>query len=188
MEDLEQQRKMVRDIEEMQTMINAALGFFRDESHGEQSTAFDLSELLQTIVDDYRDQDIVVDFSGPAHLVYEGRPLGIKRVIVNLLENAVKYGQKPAIGLTGDGRRVCIEVSDEGPGIPESALEQVFDPFYRLETSRNRDTGGVGLGLSAARAIVREQGGELTLRNRSGAGLLARVELPGARGAKAIDR
>ncbi|MNE82263.1 Sensor histidine kinase YycG [compost metagenome] len=120
--------------------------------------------------------------------MYEGRPLGIKRVIVNLLENAVKYGQKPAIGLTGDGRRVCIEVSDEGPGIPESALEQVFDPFYRLETSRNRDTGGVGLGLSAARAIVREQGGELTLRNRSGAGLLARVELPGARGAKAIDR
>jgi two-component system osmolarity sensor histidine kinase EnvZ len=83
---------------------------------------------------------------------------------------------------------VCIEVSDDGPGIPESALEQVFDPFYRLETSRNRDTGGVGLGLSAARAIVREQGGELTLRNRTGAGLVARVELPGTRGAKANKR
>jgi two-component system osmolarity sensor histidine kinase EnvZ len=188
MEDLEQQRKMVRDIEEMQTMINAALGFFRDESHREHSTAFDLSELLQTIVDDFRDQGIVVDFSGPAHLVYDGRPLGIKRVIVNLLENAVKYGQKPGIELTGDGRRVCIEVRDEGPGIPESALDRVFDPFYRLETSRNRDTGGVGLGLSAARAIVREQGGELTLRNRSGAGLVARVELPGVRGAKASER
>jgi two-component system osmolarity sensor histidine kinase EnvZ len=188
MEDLEQQRKMVRDIEEMQTMINAALGFFRDESHGEHNTAFDLSELLQTIVDDFRDQDIVVDFSGPAHLVYDGRPLGIKRVIVNLLENAVKYGQKPGVELMSDGRMVCIEVSDQGPGIPESALERVFDPFYRLETSRNRDTGGVGLGLSAARAIVREQGGELTLRNRSGAGLVARVELPGSRGAKAGGR
>ncbi|MDP9690265.1 UNVERIFIED_ORG: two-component system osmolarity sensor histidine kinase EnvZ [Pseudomonas mohnii] len=188
MDDLEQQRKMVRDIEEMQTMINAALGFFRDESQGEHATAFDLSELLQTIVDDFRDQDIVVHFTGPAHLVYDGRPLGIKRVIVNLLENAVKYAHEPAIELRHEGRMVCIEVSDEGPGIPESALEQVFDPFYRLETSRNRDTGGVGLGLSAARAIVREQGGELTLRNRKGAGLVARVELPGTGSAKAIGR
>jgi len=188
MEDLEHQRKMVRDIEEMQTMINAALGFFREETHREQTTAFDLSELLQTIVDDFRDQDIEVDFTGPAHLVYDGRPLGIKRVIVNLLENAVKYARKPSIELMGNEHRVYIEVRDEGPGIPESALDRVFDPFYRLETSRNRDTGGVGLGLSAARAIVREQGGELTLRNRSGAGLVARMELPGTRSANAAER
>ncbi|WP_212626969.1 ATP-binding protein [Pseudomonas sp. PP3] len=188
MEDLEHQRKMVRDIEEMQTMINAALGFFREETHREQTTAFDLSELLQTIVDDFRDQGIVVDFIGPAHLVYDGRPLGIKRVVVNLLENAVKYARKPGIDLMGDEYRVCIDVSDEGPGIPESALERVFDPFYRLETSRNRDTGGVGLGLSAARAIVREQGGELTLRNRHGAGLIARMELPGTHTANAAGR
>ncbi|MFU2328943.1 ATP-binding protein [Pseudomonas sp. NFX98] len=188
MDDLEQQRKMVRDIEEMQTMINAALGFFREETHREQTTAFDLSELLQTIVDDFRDQGIAVDFTGPAHLVYDGRPLGIKRVIVNLLENAVKYAQKPGIELMCDEHLVCIEVSDEGPGIPESALDQVFDPFYRLETSRNRDTGGVGLGLSAARAIVREQGGELSLRNLSGGGLVARVELPGTRRANAAER
>lgn len=188
MDDLEQQRKMVRDIEEMQTMINAALGFFRDETHREHTTAFDLSELLQTIVDDFRDQDIVVHFTGPAHLVYDGRPLGIKRVIVNLLENAVKYARNPGIELRRDGHMVCIEVSDEGPGIPESALDRVFDPFYRLETSRNRDTGGVGLGLSAARAIVREQGGELTVRNRGGAGLVARVELPGTCRAKADER
>jgi len=188
MDDLEQQRKMVRDIEEMQTMINAALGFFREETHREQTTAFDLSELLQTIIDDFRDQGIEVDFTGPAHLVYDGRPLGIKRVVVNLLENAVKYASKPSIQLMEDEQRVCIEVMDDGPGIPESALERVFEPFYRLETSRNRDTGGVGLGLSAARAIVREQGGELTLRNRSGAGLIARVQLPGARRANAAGR
>jgi len=172
----------------MQTMINAALGFFREETHREPTTAFDLSELLQTIVDDFRDQGIAVDFSGPAHLVYDGRPLGIKRVIVNLLENAVKYAQKPGIELRCDEHLVCIDVSDEGPGIPESALDQVFDPFYRLETSRNRDTGGVGLGLSAARAIVREQGGELSLRNRSGAGLVARVELPGTRRVDVAER
>lgn len=178
MEDLDHQRKLVRDVEEMQSMINSALAFFREDTHLEQSTAFDLSELLQTIIDDYRDQNTAVDFSGPAHLVYDGRPLGIKRVIVNLLENAVKYGQHPRITLSCDEYSICIEVSDEGPGIPEAALQRVFDPFFRLETSRNRDTGGVGLGLSAARAIAREQGGELTLSNRSGAGLVARVELP----------
>lgn len=179
MEDLDHQRKLIRDVEEMQSMINSALAFFREDTHPEQPTAFDLSELLQTIIDDYRDQDIAIDFTGPAHLVYEGRPLGLKRVIVNLLENAVKYGQRPRTTLSSDGQSVYIEVSDEGPGIPEAALQRVFDPFFRLETSRNRDTGGVGLGLSAARAIVREQGGELTLSNRSGAGLVARVELPG---------
>ncbi len=178
MEDLDHQRKLIRDVEEMQSMINAALAFFREDTQREPSTAFDLSELLHTIVDDYRDQDIAVDFTGPAHLVYLGRPLGIKRVVVNLLENALKYGRNPAITLTQDDQAVRIDVSDEGPGIPEAALEQVFAPFFRLEASRNRDTGGVGLGLSAARAIVREQGGELTLRNRDSGGLLAQVVLP----------
>nr|WP_218583280.1 ATP-binding protein [Pseudomonas atagonensis] len=178
MEDLDHQHKLIRDVEEMQSMINAALAFFREDTHREQSTAFDLSELLQTIVDDYRDQHIAVDFNGPAHLVYVGRPLGIKRVIVNLLENAIKYAQQPGIALSGDAQRICIEVSDTGPGIPEAALQRVFDPFFRLEASRNRDTGGVGLGLSAAQTIVREQGGELSLSNRSGGGLVARVELP----------
>lgn len=177
-EDLEYQGKQIRDIEEMQSMINAALAFFREDTQPEHTTAFDLSELLHTIVDDYRDQHIAIDFDGPAHLVYEGRPLGIKRVIVNLLENAEKYAQHPRIELSSDERSIRIDVSDEGPGIPEESLQRVFDPFFRLEASRNRHTGGVGLGLSAARAIVREQGGELTLSNRNGGGLLARVELP----------
>ncbi len=177
MEDLDHQRKLIRDVEEMQSMINAALEFFREDTHREATTAFDLSELLQTIVDDYRDQHIDVDFNGPAHLVYNGRPLGIKRVIVNLLENAVKYARNPRITLSRNDYAIRIEVSDEGPGIPEEALEKVFDPFFRLETSRNRNTGGVGLGLSAARAIIREQGGDLTLRNQRRKGLVARVEL-----------
>ncbi len=178
MEDLDHQGKLIRDVEEMQSMINAALAFFREDTHREQTTAFDLSELLQTIVDDYRDQHLHVDFEGPAHLVYEGRPLGIKRVIVNLLENAVKYACAPRISLRSDAYAIRIEVIDQGPGIPEESLERVFDPFLRLETSRNRDTGGVGLGLSAARAIIREQGGDLTLSNHRSQGLVARVELP----------
>lgn len=178
MEDLEHQRKLVRDVDEMQSMINAALAFFREGTQLEQATVFDLSELLQTILDDYCDQHIDVDFSGPAHLVHWGRPLALKRVVVNLLENAIKYARAPRIALSREAHRVLIEISDEGPGIPEAALQQVFEPFFRLEGSRNRHTGGVGLGLSAARAMVREQGGELTLHNRRGAGLVARIELP----------
>ncbi|MGE6821388.1 ATP-binding protein [Pseudomonas soli] len=177
MEDLDHKHKLIRDVEEMQSMINEALAFFREGTQLEQRTAYDLSELLQTLVDDYRDQQLAVTFKGPAHLVHDGRPLATKRVIVNLLENAMKYARDPQITLSHAGHLIVIEVSDRGPGIPEEALQRVFDPFYRLEGSRNRDTGGVGLGLSAARTSVREQGGELTLRNRVGGGLVARVEL-----------
>ncbi|MDD2048295.1 ATP-binding protein [Pseudomonas putida] len=177
-EDAEQQRKLFRDVDEMQSMINAALGFFRDETHLETATPFDLAELLQTLVDDYRDQQIDVAFEGPANLVYLGRPLGLKRAVTNLIENAVKYAQPPAIRLSSNARSLFIEVRDQGPGIPEAALEDVFVPFFRLESSRNRDTGGVGLGLPSARTAIREQGGELTLRNAPGGGLLARIVLP----------
>ncbi|WP_125878517.1 ATP-binding protein [Pseudomonas versuta] len=179
-EDIDQQRKLIRDTDEMQSMINCALGFFRDESLREQATTFDLSELLQTVIDDYSDQGIAVAFSGPPHLVYLGRPVGIKRMTTNLLENAVKYARHPRIELINGKCSICIEVSDEGPGIPDSELENVFVPFFRLEPSRNRDSGGVGLGLSSARAMARQHGGELLLRNRIGGGLIAQVELPHA--------
>lgn len=177
-EDAEQQRKLFRDVDEMQSMINSALSFFRDETRLETTTPFDLAELLQTLVDDYRDQQIAVDFEGPANVVYLGRPLGLKRAVTNLIDNAVKYARSPAIRLSSNAHSLFIEVRDQGPGIPDSALEEVFVPFFRLESSRNRDTGGVGLGLPSARTAIREQGGELTLRNPPGGGLLARIELP----------
>lgn len=177
-EDPEQQRKLFRDVDEMQNMINAALGFFRDETRLETTTPFDLAELLWTLVDDYRDQQIEVPFTGPANLVYQGRPLGLKRAVTNLIDNAVKYAGAPQMRLISTAHTLLIEVSDQGPGIPESALEEVFVPFFRLESSRNRNTGGVGLGLPSARTAIREQGGELTLHNRPGGGLLARIELP----------
>ncbi|WP_286785777.1 ATP-binding protein, partial [Pseudomonas sp. UBA3153] len=176
-DDPEQQHKLFRDVDEMQAMINAALDFFRDDARLEQATPFDLSELLLTLVDDYRDQGIEVAFSGPSGLVYRGRPLGLKRALTNLLENAVKYAREPSIDLQALPGRLLIRIEDRGPGIPEQQLEAVFAPFYRLEASRNKATGGVGLGLSAARAIIREHGGELRLRNRPGGGLQACVEL-----------
>lgn len=177
-EDADQQQRLFRDVDEMQAMINSALEFFRDDARLEQATQFDLTELLQTLVDDYRDQGLEITFSGPPRLVYGGRPLGLKRVMTNLLDNALKYGVEPAIELEQGAEQVRVRVLDRGPGIAHEALEQVFEPFFRLETSRNKSTGGVGLGLSAARAIVREHGGSLRLFNREGGGLEARVELP----------
>ncbi|UCP09247.1 HAMP domain-containing protein [Pseudomonas sp. MM213] len=177
-EDAEQQQRLFRDVDEMQAMINSALEFFRDDARLEPATQFDLAELLQTLRDDYRDQGVEIAFSGPQRLVYFGRPLGLKRVMTNLLDNAIKYGSEPAIELMPDAGEVRINVLDRGPGIPQASLEQVFVPFFRLEGSRNKSTGGVGLGLSAARAIVLEHGGELTLRNRSKGGLAALVVLP----------
>lgn len=181
-EDPEQQQRLFRDVDEMQAMINSSLEFFRDDARLEQATQFDLAELLQTLIDDYRDQSIDIAFSGPAHLVYFGRPLGLKRVITNLLDNAIKYAGEPAIALSGDDEQVTVFVLDRGPGIPVESQEQVFVPFYRLEGSRNKNTGGVGLGLSAARAIVLEHGGSLTLSNRKTGGLKAQVVLPVLKG------
>lgn len=176
--DPELQKKLFRDVDEMHAMINSSLDFFRDDARLEQATPFDLAELLHTLIDDYRDQSIEIPFSGPPRLVYVGRPLGLKRVITNLVENALKYASEPAIELRGDEKQVIVRVLDRGPGIPDNRYEQVFVPFYRLEGSRNKNTGGVGLGLSAARAIVLEHGGELTVRNRKIGGLEARVVLP----------
>ncbi|TWD45727.1 ATP-binding protein [Pseudomonas sp. SJZ131] len=177
-EDREQQQRLFRDVDEMQAMINSALEFFRDDARLEPATQFDLAELLHTLLDDYRDQRLDIGFSGPARLVYFGRPLGLKRVLTNLLDNAIKYASEPSIELMQSAEEVRITILDRGPGIAEASLEQVFVPFFRLEGSRNKSTGGVGLGLSAARAIVLEHGGELTLRNRPKGGLKALVVLP----------
>ena len=177
-EDTEQQQRLFRDVDEMHAMINTALEFFRDDARLEQATQLDLAELLQTLIDDYRDQNIEISFRGPPRLVYFGRPLGLKRVITNLVENAIHYGVTPEIELLYIPGEVVIHVLDRGPGIPAEYREQVFLPFYRLEASRNKSTGGVGLGLSTARAIVLEHGGTLTLSERQGGGLVAMVVLP----------
>ncbi|WP_426221586.1 sensor histidine kinase [Pseudomonas sp. DWRC2-2] len=177
-EDADQQQKLFRDVDEMQAMINTALEFFRDDARLEQATQLDLAELLQTLIDDYRDQAIELTFYGPPRLVYFGRPLGLKRVMTNLMDNAIHYGTAPQIELQQRNGEVVVRVLDRGPGIPVEHRERVFLPFYRLEGSRNKSTGGVGLGLSTARAIVLEHGGTLTLAERQGGGLEAVVVLP----------
>ncbi|WP_263142924.1 ATP-binding protein [Pseudomonas sp. RIT-PI-AD] len=177
-DDAEQQSKLFRDVDEMQAMVNAALEFFRDDARLEPATAFDLAELLHTVIDDFKDSGTEVPFSGPCRFVYLGRPIGIKRMLINLVENAIKYGHAPSVQMKTGPDRVEIRVLDRGPGIAPEHHEAVFKPFFRLEGSRNKNTGGVGLGLSAARATVLEHGGALTLRNRKQGGLEVRVVLP----------
>lgn len=177
-EDGAQQARLFRDVDEMQTMVNSALDFFRDEARLEPATAFDLAELLLTVVDDFKDAGVDVSFNGPMRFVYCGRPNGIKRALTNLVDNAIKYADQPGVRLITAGEYVEIYVLDRGPGIALEHHEQVFAPFYRLEGSRNKNTGGVGLGLSAARATVLEHGGSITLRNRRSGGLEVKVRLP----------
>ena len=107
------------------------------------------------------------------------RPAALRRALRNLLENAAAYGVRAAARIERDGEETCVVVEDEGPGIPEADLERVFEPFVRLEASRNRDSGGSGLGLAIARSIVRSHGGDIRLENRPEGGVRATVVLPG---------
>jgi signal transduction histidine kinase len=106
------------------------------------------------------------------------RPGLMRRAVRNLIENAIKYAGSAEVMVTETARTVEIAVCDRGPGIPRDRFEDVFDAFTRLETSRNRETGGIGLGLALARSIVRDAGGNITLENRDGGGLVARITLP----------
>jgi signal transduction histidine kinase len=173
-----QQAKLFRDVEEMQTMVDGALAFFRCDADEEATTTFDLAGVLQTIANDYADQGIAIGYVGPAHAVYRGRPFGLKRAFTNLVDNAVKYATPPEIRLFCGEKSVTVAVRDQGPGIPPDALARVFAPFFRIDRSRNRATGGVGLGLTAAQAIVSGHGGDITLCNQPSGGLEALVTLP----------
>ena len=109
---------------------------------------------------------------------YPGRAQALQRCVTNLVENAVRYGERARIALEDSDDALRIRIRDEGPGIPERELERVFEPFYRIEASRSRATGGTGLGLAIARTIARAHGGNVTLRNAQGGGLEALLVLP----------
>ena len=120
----------------------------------------------------------LVTVEGATLRPYTCRPQALKRCLANLLENAVKYGKRALVTVDDNDERLAIVIRDEGPGIPDADLERVFEPFYRLEGSRNRETGGTGLGLTIARGIAEAHGGSLSLRNRSEGGLEVRLTLP----------
>jgi len=170
--------KVYADIEEMKMMISAALDFIHDRSRSTRRERLDFRVLVESVVDDHSDlgHDVTLQAGGPITL--EGDPLALKRVVVNLVDNAVKYGERARLRLAVTGSRCVLEVDDDGPGIPPELQQRVFDPFYRVESSRNRDTGGIGLGLATVQSIVIDHDGEVELHNRKGGGLRATVSLP----------
>lgn len=167
-----------KDLDEMQTMVQSSLDLMRGIALQEDSTLLDINALVETLCEDASDAGHQVSMKGRAESPWLGRPLALKRAIGNLLENAVRYGGDTEIEIRDSARELMIAIRDAGPGLPEEVLEKVFEPFFRMEESRNPHTGGTGLGLSIARNIVRAMGGELALANRPGGGLEAVVRLP----------
>lgn len=170
--------KLASDIDQMDAMISATLGFVRDATRAGPREKLELSSLVESVLDEAAETGADATALPSERLVVEGDPVALRRLTANLVENALKYGVR-ARGrvFTEDGHAV-IEVEDDGPGIPSEEQERVFEPFYRGEPSRSRETGGAGLGLAVVRSIARAHGGDVVLRNRPGGGLTARVTLP----------
>ncbi|MBL8836279.1 MAG: HAMP domain-containing protein [Alphaproteobacteria bacterium] len=176
--DEEQRRKLLGDIDQMEAMIAETLAFAGDDASREKRVPTDLAAMLASICDDLSDAGRSAGYAGPARLVATCQPTALRRAFTNLIENAATHGNAAHVTLADKGGMVEVVVADEGPGIPEDELEKVFAPFYRLERSRSRDTGGVGLGLAVTRTIVRAHGGDVRLANAATGGLIATVALP----------
>lgn len=178
-EDEDQKKKMLADLDDMEKMVSSALSFARDEAASEPHAMVDLKTLLQRVCDDMADAGhaITLDIGDDA-VAYGCRPAALRRALTNIIDNAVRYGQQARVSLDYDQDLVLVRIDDDGPGIPKEFQEDVFKPFRRLEASRSRETGGTGLGLTIARTIVRGHGGDVTLSNRSEGGLRVDVRLP----------
>ena len=164
-------------------MIGATLAFARDDAAAEPSVMVDLAALCRTVLDEATDaapeMADAITYDGPEHLTVRARPVALKRALANLVGNALAYGGAARLTLAEAApAQLRIVIEDDGPGVPEYELEGVFQPFRRLETSRNRETGGSGLGLPIARNILRAHGGDVVLRNRPKGGLAAIMTLP----------
>lgn len=174
-EEDETRNSLIASVEEMQEMVDATLAFARGMASAEAYETVDLGAFLKQL-----QTDMIDDFTlNTANSIgVRLRPQSARRALRNIIENALRYGETAEVTFRHDTELVQIRVADDGPGIPEAELEQVFEPFFRLEKSRSRETGGTGLGLSIARTIVRAHGGDVTLSNRAEGGLLVTVTLP----------
>ncbi len=178
LDDDEARTRMMATLDEMQRMTEATLAFAREDADAEPLRSVDLNALVESLCDDLAAMGKDVTFTGDGRLPYPCRPTALRRAVGNLVENAVRYGDRARVALASTPDGPLITVDDDGPGIPADRIEEVYKPFVRLETSRSRETGGAGLGLSIARSIVLAHGGELTLSNRKSGGLHAEVRLP----------
>jgi len=180
-ENPEVREKILETLAEMQEMVEAVLTFAREDAAHEETRPMDLPALISSLCDDLADGGLDVQFEDTQQHLYHCRPTALKRALNNVVKNAVAYGARARVALNDLDTVYEITVDDDGPGIPESDLDRVFEPFFRLEASRSRDTGGAGLGLAIARSIFRGHGGDIALTNRPGGGLRATIHLPKVR-------
>ncbi|MCB1827112.1 MAG: two-component sensor histidine kinase [Coxiellaceae bacterium] len=167
----------MHDLDEMESMIRETLSFARDDAAKENKKQLDLVSLLHSICMDAREMGHQVSFhSRQSRIAFRGRSMALKRAFTNLIYNAIRYAESVNVMIFSRHHSVIVRIDDNGPGIPEDELEQVFTAFYRGEQSRSRDTGGVGLGLAVTRDIIIAHHGKITLSNRRPHGLRAVVE------------
>lgn len=179
-EEAETRAKLIDGLDEMQRMTEASLAFARDDAAADPMRPLDLVALADSLAEDFAEmgQDVRLLAGGPARLVVDCRADAVRRALRNLIENAVRYGERARISVLAEGEMARIRVEDDGPGIPTDQREAVFEPFKRLEKSRNRATGGVGLGLSIARSLARRHGGDIHLEPPEQGGFAAELRLP----------
>ena len=168
--------KLLRDVNLMQTMVTSALAFLSGDSVAEEKEWLDLGALLSTLCDDYEDSGAIIRYEGPDQIPFLCRPSAIHRVMTNLIENAICFGGLVVVIASVRDTHIVIDVSDDGPGVPDDQLTHVMEPFFRLDPARGGRPGSVGLGLAIVNDIVRGHGGTFTLFNRKPSGLTARIE------------
>ena len=178
LEDDALRSKFEKDLDDMEAMVAQTLDFMRDASAREAVQRVDITALLESLQTDFQDTGAAVEIEGRVARPYDGRPLALRRCLTNLIDNALRYGKRATIKAEESADRIIVRILDEGPGIPEEEFEHAFEPFFRGESSRSRETGGTGLGLGIARNIARAHGGDVVLKNRSAGGLEAIVTLP----------
>lgn len=178
LDDAQLRARFTGDLEEMESMVGATLDFLRGLENGEAVKPVDIMALLESLQADMLETGGTIRIEGLSLKPYPGKPQALRRCLSNVLDNAIKYGKTAVIFVNDNDQRLEIRIQDQGPGLPQSELEKVFEPFYRGEASRNRDSGGTGLGLSIARNIAEAHGGRLVLRNRAEGGLEAELVLP----------
>ncbi len=176
--DSNEKEKLLATINEMQHMAEATLTFARENTDKEPSRKVNMNALLDSTCEDLMEIGLDVSYTEGADIISICRPLNLRRGLRNLIENAVKYGQRARVSMTRDRQNITITIDDDGPGISKKDQERVFEPFVRLEHSRNKETGGIGLGMAIARNIIHAHGGEITLANRKEGGLCITVILP----------
>ena len=178
MPDGDDKKDFLSDIDEMEKMLDGYLSFVRGEG-GEKSSFVDVNEMILSIINKFRNKKALIRYSTNDQVsAIQGREQALKRALTNVISNAFRYGKTIAVKLESNDKKLMIAIEDDGPGIPKDKREDVFKAFYRLENSRNKETGGVGLGLSIAKDVITSHGGTIELDDSSLGGLKVLVSIP----------